>query len=482
MKTANIEELRKVIAFSELPDDHLQWILDHSTYEEIQDGQLVAKYGDPADHMWVLVEGKVTFYMNVNGRQVYFFTFENNKSNGGVGGLMPYSRMKTIPGYAYATGPTRVLRLHKDHFTELEHLNPDLIQKLIGYMTERAKSFATTKLEHEKVNALGSLAAGIAHELNNPAAAINRIASELQRRLDLNYELTEELVKSKVTSEHIQGIQEMIAEIESRASERKKLTAMQRMNNEDAMEDWLLRNGVNNRQAAETFSEFGITTGEFEHILHNIGKDAIIHLVPWLENLISSQRILEDLADASGRISTLVGAIKSHVQMDRGSDKHPTDIHKDIDNTLTLLGFKLREKNIELKKIFFNAMPPVSAYVGELNQVWTNLIDNAIYAMPQNGRLAIETGYDGLNAYVNIIDSGSGIPEEILSRIFDPFFTTKKVGEGTGIGLDIVNRIIRHHNGEIRVQSEPGRTVFTVRIPINDNSTSNQMTIKPQVK
>ncbi len=468
-----IDDLKTVVAFNELPDEHLQWILERSEYRELEDGGLISKFGDPADEMWILLEGKASFYMNLGGRQVYFFTFENNDVTGGVGGLMPYSRMKTIPGYAYAIGNTKLLRLHKDYFAELEHLNPNLIEKLIGYMTERAKSFATTKLQHEKVSALGNLAAGIAHELNNPAAAISNISHELHKRLNCNYELTERLLRSSINSEHIQSIQAMVLEKEKEPAQKIKLTASKRLQNEDEMQEWLENHGVVNRQAAETFSEFGFSTTEFENILNNVGKDVMLNLVPWLENLISSQRVIRDLAEASGRISDLVGAIKSHVQMDRSNDLQPTDIHQDIDNTLTLLGFKIRAKNIEVTKRYFNNLPTVSAYVGELNQVWTNLIDNAVYALPQNGKLTIGTGFDSKNVYVFIIDNGEGIPQEIVSRIFDPFFTTKKVGEGTGIGLDIVNRIIKHHNGEIRVLSDPGRTEFTVCIPVSVSQESN---------
>ena len=385
MTTVKIEDLKKVIALSELPDEHLQWILERCEYEEIEDGGLVAKFGDPADKMWISLEGKITFYMNVNGRQVFYFTFENNDVTGGVGGLMPYSRMKTIPGYAYAVGKVKILRLHKDHFTELEHLNPDLIQKLIGYMTERAKSFATTKLQHEKVNALGNLAAGIAHELNNPAAAINRFSNELAKRLNLNYKLTESLLKCSISSEHIQSIQALVAKKESEQSKRIKLTTNQRLKNEEDMEEWFLKNGIKDRQSAETFSEFGFSTDEFESQLSDLGKDVIICLVPWLENLISSKRIIEDLTDASNRIYFLVASIKSHVHMDRTNEKQNTSIHNDIENTLTLLGFKLREKNIEVKKNFTGNIKDFPVYVGELNQVWTNLIDNAIFAVPKNG-------------------------------------------------------------------------------------------------
>lgn len=159
--------------------------------------------------------------------------------------------------------------------------------------------------------------------------------------------------------------------------------------------------------------------------------------------------------------------------MDRTNDLQPTNIHRDIEDTLTLLGFKLREKNIDVIKRFYPDLPEVPAYIGELNQVWTNLIDNAIFALGKNGKLTIETSGDDKNITVSIIDNGTGISKEILSRIFEPFFTTKKVGEGTGIGLDIVNRIVKKHNGDIKVKSEPGKTEFSVCIPLVQKKTSN---------
>jgi signal transduction histidine kinase len=464
----SIEDLRKVIALSDLPDEHLQWIIDHSEYREYEEGALIATFGEPAEVMWITLEGKVNFYMNVNGRQVYYFTFENNNTTGGVGGLLPYSRMKTSPGWAYAGGHAKALRLHKDHFHELEQLNPDFIQRLIGYMTERARAFATTQLQHEKVNALGNLAAGIAHELNNPAAAINRISNELAKRLNRNYQLTEKLLEKNITALHIQFIRMLVEKKTTKPAE--KLTTMQRMEHEDELTEWLDKNGVTDRETAETLSEYDFTTEELQSILDDAGAEAFPSVLAWLENLIISQRIAKDLDDASCRISNLVGAIKSHVHMDRTQELQHTDIHKDIENTLTLLGFKLRDKNIEVEKDFCRDMTDVPAYVGELNQVWTNIIDNAIYAMPKNGHLKIKTTCNPKDIKVSVIDNGEGIPKDIMSRIFDPFFTTKKVGDGTGIGLDIVNRIVKRHNGVIKVNSEPGRTEFEVCIPREQTS------------
>ncbi len=474
MQSVTIDDLKKVIALSDLPDEHLCWILDHGEYCEYADGDLIVKYGEEADVMWITLEGKVVFYMYVNGRQVYYFTFENNNLSGGVGGLLPYSRMKTSPGYSYASGDVKILKLNKKYFHDLEALNPDFIQRLIGYMTERARVFATTQLQYEKVNALGNLAAGIAHELNNPAAAINRISNELNKRLNRNYELTRDLLKRGMTPEQIQIIYGLAGRMETPPEKRNKLTALQLMENEDELAEWLEKNGIRERETAETFSEFGFSTAELQSILNDLGSKAFVVVVPWLENLLSSYRSVKDLEDASNRISNLVGSIKSHVNMDRTSDLQPTNIHKDIEDTLTLLGFKIREKNIEVRKKFSDGMPAVPAYVGELNQVWTNLIDNAIFAMEKNGELTIETNHDSKEVTVSITDNGAGIPREIISRIFDPFFTTKKVGEGTGIGLDIVNRIVKRHNGTIEVKSVPGRTEFSVRIPIEQKQQAKQ--------
>jgi len=467
MSAVTIEELKKVVAVKDLPDELLQWIIDHTAYYEYEDGSLIRKFGDPINEMYFLLEGGIDFYMDVNGRQVYYSSFGNDTASGGVSGLLPYSRMKTSPGYSYAAGKVRTLMMDKKHFPELEHLSPDFIQRLISYMTERARQFATVQLQHEKVNALGKLSAGIAHELNNPAAAINRISAELNKKVKSNYELTENLLRQNINAKQIESIRQLVEKKQKDKTGITRLTAMQRMQTEDDIEDWLHTKGLNKkREAAETFVESGFSIKDLESILTGSNKDVVEPVIYWLENLLSSQRIIKDLEEASTRISNLVTAIKSHVHMDRTNELQPTNIHKDIDNTITLLGYKIREKNITINKTYCKDLVDVPAYIGELNQVWTNIIDNAIYAVDKNGELTIETTCDSKNVKVKIIDNGSGIPKEIMSRIFDPFFTTKKVGQGTGIGLDLVNRIVKRHNGNIKVESVPGRTEFAVCIPV----------------
>lgn len=465
MESKTIEELKNVITLSDLPDKHLQWILEHSEYYEYEDGIQIRKTGDVADEMIFILEGGVAFYLDIHGRLVYYFYFSNDTQSGGVTGLLPYSRMKVYPGCSFAVGNLRILQIHKKYFPELEQINPDLIQRLIGYMTERAKSFATAQIQQEKVSALGQLSAGIAHELNNPASAINRMASELTKRLKINFELTEKLLLHKISAEHIQNLRNMVdAKI---LKNNIKLSALQKMNKEDEIIAWLKKTGfMESQQASETLVEAGFSVDDFENIRDGVNKDSFSPIIHWLENLLSSQKILKDMEEASTRISTLVGAIKSQVHMDQTNELQPTNIHNGIESTLTLLGHKIREKNITLKKIFFENLLEIPVYVGELNQVWTNIIDNAIYALGKNGELIIETTCNDKNIIVKIIDNGAGIPPDILSRIFDPFFTTKKVGEGTGIGLDLVNRIIKHHNGNIKLNSRPGKTEFTVSIPV----------------
>jgi signal transduction histidine kinase len=474
MFTGSIDDLRKNVALKDIPDEHLKWILDRSEYKVYEDGMSLFKTGDPAEFMFLLVEGKVPFYMTVGDKLVYYFTFENNLQTGGVGGLLPYSRMKIIPGNSYASGKVRAYSLNKKYFQELEQLNPDLIQRLIGFMTERARTFATQKLQYEKVNALGQLAAGIAHELNNPAAAINRISAELMKRLNNNFNLTETLLNKNITPLNIKNLNILI-ESKKKENKTKKLSMMQRIEKEEEIFDWLEKNGLSSdRQSAETFAETGFTVEELDSIRNNTEKDSFTDLLVWLENILSSRRILKDLDDASCRISNLVGAIKSHVHMDRTNELQTTNVHKDIENTLTLLGYKLRDKSITVNNSFCKDLRDVQAFIGELNQVWTNIIDNAIFAMDKNGELRIETNCNDKELRVHIIDNGKGIPSEIVSRIFDPFFTTKKVGEGTGIGLDLVMRIVKRHNGDIKVNSVPGRTEFIVCLPLTQSGQTNQ--------
>ncbi len=301
MHQVSIDELRTIHAFKDLPEEHLQWILDHTEYITYADGEAIMHTGDPATYMFILLEGRVAFYMDVNGRLVYYFTFENDEQTGGVSGLLPYSRMVKSPGTAYASGNLRGLRLHKDHFPELERLNPSLIQRLIGYMTERARNFATMQLQQEKVSALGKLAAGIAHELNNPAAAINRTASELTERIKLNFSLTEKLLNDCVKPEQFDKVHTMFRDFSSRKENNTKVSTLSRMQAEDEINDWLEDHNITDgRRMAETFSETGMKTEHLDSIFKIVGEKGFINILSWLENESSARRAVKDLSSTLG--------------------------------------------------------------------------------------------------------------------------------------------------------------------------------------
>jgi len=258
MQPVTIDELKKVIALSELPNEHLKWLLDRSESKEFEEGEIVVKTVEPAEWMFFIIEGRIDFYMNVSGKLVFFHHFANDAETGGVTGLLPYSRMKVYSGNSVVTEKMRGIKLHKKYFQELEQLNPKFIQQLIGYMTERARSFATMQMQHEKVSALGNLAAGIAHELNNPASAINRISYDLANRLFLNIELTENMLRQNISAEHIHYLRK---KIESKDDVLKnKISALQKMKNEDKLMSWLEANGLPTDQlVVSTFAEAGFS-------------------------------------------------------------------------------------------------------------------------------------------------------------------------------------------------------------------------------
>jgi signal transduction histidine kinase len=311
--------------------------------------------------------------------------------------------------------------------------------------------------------------------MNNPASAIDRISDELDRRLKLNFKLTEGLLIYDISSDIIRKIRELASNKRNNHSTRTKINALQRIQQEDELNEWMRAKGFNAKnEIAETLTDAGFLEDDLEIINNDVGSEAFQNILDWLENLLSSERLIKDLGDASERITMLVDAIKSHVHMDKAGELYRTDIHKDLDDTLILLGYKIRDKNIRVKKNYCEDFPEVDVYIGELNQVWTNIIDNAIYAVSQNGEIEIETTCDKKNISVRITDNGSGIPKEILSRIFDPFFTTKKVGEGTGIGLDIAKNVVKRHNGDIKVNSKPGKTEFCINLPISQKSSDEK--------
>jgi signal transduction histidine kinase len=379
--------------------------------------------------------------------------------------------MTHFRGKGVTVEASRFALIRKEHFTEMLYRIPELGQPLIALMSDRVRSQARANQQREKMMALGKLSAGLAHELNNPAAAVGRAAASLQDRLAKQPTLVARLARHGLTEDEVCAVDRLRLRASSQSTG-SSLSSVQQSELEDEMSDWLEQlNLEKSWMMAETFVESGIHPDELAAALSELPEETRGDVVAWVESSIASDRLLAEINASADRISGLIASVKSYSHMDGAIERQAADIRVGIDSTITMLAHKLKKKGIHVERGYQDDLPHAPVYVDELNQVWTNLIDNAIDAMKDNGTLRIEAESEGDAVFVRVIDNGEGIPSEIQSRIFEPFFTTKGVGEGTGLGLDIVERIVRQtHNGNVRIESEPGRTVFEVQLPLAESS------------
>ncbi|HEV2352846.1 MAG TPA: sensor histidine kinase, partial [Puia sp.] len=348
-----------------------------------------------------------------------------------------------------------------DHF--------ELTQALVHVMTNRVRNFTSLQQQNEKMMALGKLSAGLTHELNNPAAAIVRSSSTLMEHLKLQPADFKQIIAIRMDEKEVDAVQSKLWEVLDRPA-RPALTLRERTALEDQITAWLEEHQV--RQAAEiaeNFLEDGFTCDDLRDFKAHIPVSYLSPVLNWINSNLVTRKMVMDINEASKRISDLVQSVKNFTHMDQGKGKELTDIRDGIRNTLAMLNYRFKKGNVQLREEYDEGLPRICAMVGELNQVWTNLIDNALDAMEPagRGRLTVRTQKEGGWAMTSITDDGPGIPAEIQPRIFDPFFTTKEIGKGTGLGLDVVCRIVRQHRGSIRVQSRPGETIFVVCFPID---------------
>ncbi|HEV2479191.1 MAG TPA: ATP-binding protein [Puia sp.] len=465
MQTVTAEWLQGTEVFREVPLDQLQWMIDNSQHLSMQEGNYFFKSGDPIKGTYVMISGRMRLYI-LHNREMEEI---NILTPGDVSGALPFSRGIKTTVNAKVLEDATIMLLPVEKFREMISRFYELTAALVHQMTNRVRNYTSLQQQSEKMMALGKLSAGLAHELNNPAAAIVRGSESLVKHLQLEPELFKDVINVKMEASDVDNITGKLFEILQR-KDRPKLTLMQKTEMEDDLRDFLDDNKVENSdEIAENFMEYGFTCEDMEHFQQHIPDQYVSSVLNWINTNLVTERMVQDIQEASQRIFRLIQSVKNFTHMDQGKGKELIDIHTGIENTLTMMQYKLKKAGIEVVEEYDPELPKVLALVGELNQVWTNLIDNAVDAMePQGkGKLVIHTEEDHQFARVSIIDNGPGIPEEIRNNIFDPFFTTKGIGKGTGLGLDVVMRIVQgQHHGSVKVNSVPGRTEFIVCLPI----------------
>jgi signal transduction histidine kinase len=456
------EQLRTVPIFSDLSEEDLGWFTARMKLFHYNPGDVVITEGAPADRMMVLLAGETRGQAG-DGR-----TYSARAPS--VTGMLPYSRLTHIPLTVRAMMPTTIAFLSSSHFPEMLDRIPTLRPKLVGVLADRIRETTRSDQQREKLTALGKLSAGIAHELNNPAAAVRNAAINLQQVLEALRTAGLHLNQRGMPLDDRIFLAQMECDW-SKDHPPTALDSLERSDREEAMGDWLESHHVPTaRQLAPDLVDSGCDQQTLQRLAARFDDGTLADVVTRLAASFTVNRLVQQIESGSSRIADLVHAVKQYSYMDQ-SPEQEIDVHDGLENTLIMLHYRLKH-GVDVVREYDRSIPRICARGSELNQVWTNLIDNAIDAMDGRGELVVRTAAEFGGVLVEIRDSGPGIPKEIRDRIFEPFFTTKQVGEGTGLGLDTVYRIIRQHRGQVQVESEPGRTSFQVRLPFATNPKS----------
>ncbi len=467
MSAEMIALLRKVPILSSLKDDELH-CLQGVKELQLKTGEAVARQGEIAHFFWILLKGQLRVHQTqTDGSDVTLGMIED----GNAFGELPLLTNAPNAGSVETTAPSHLLQLDEEQFWNLMMSCPQVRKGILGNMAYRFQKLQSSTVQQQKMASLGTLAAGLMHELNNPGAAARRAASQLRENLLRMHELSLKFKESDLTKEQ----KHCIFDLQKQALTAKPplmMNSLDQSDAEEALAQWMESANIENAwKMAPTLVSIGMTAEELQRVRNDFNGPMLSQALGWLDALVSSMQLVGTIEESIGRVTDLVKAVKSYAYEGKGQ-KQTIAINDSILATLVILGHKLREKEIVLEKSFAPDLPPLNTECSGLNQIWTNLLDNAIDAVPQHGLIRVRTWAEKRSAAdshvdlcISISDNGSGIPLESQPQIFDPFYTTKPVGVGTGIGLGIVQRIVQQYGGTIRFSSQPGDTEFVVRLP-----------------
>jgi signal transduction histidine kinase/predicted CoA-binding protein len=454
--------LKKVPLFASMPDHDLDRLCEMVTEEHLKAGDQLFAEGSPGDKAYIIETGEIEILKASGGRSVLLAV----RKSGDVIGEM--SLLEAAPRFASGRARTesKLLAISHSQLDDLLNTSASAARSLLFTITSRLRSTELMLRQSEKMAQLGTLTAGIAHELNNPAAAAQRGTSQLNSVITQLQEAQIGLSKLSLPPENWDKLSELNLLIRERASNHIEIDSLERSDREYEIEEWLEAQNIPDAwEYAPTLVGLGLTEEQLDNLAKDFSSDQWVEVIAWMGASFNTYSLLEEINQGSERISEIVKSLKSYVYLDQAPIQ-TIDIHEGLNNTLVMLRHKLKE-GIDVKREYAESLPNIQAYGSELNQVWTNIIDNSIDAMNGQGEIIIKTHQDGEWVIVELEDNGPGIPEDIQEEIFSPFFTTKAVGKGTGLGLNISYKIIEKHSGEIKVFSKPGKTRFQVSLPID---------------
>jgi signal transduction histidine kinase len=457
-----IDRLTEHKALHAAPRTELEWLVAHGSIRTLNAGEVLSMKGRPVEALYILLSGRTALFVDRGAGPSKFVEWRE----GDLGGMLPYSRMVTPPGDVIALEPVEILAIPRDHFRAMTRECFEVTSILVHTMIDRARLFTSGELQNEKMISLGKLSAGLAHELNNPASAIERCAAMLEDRLEDSEEAMRDLAAATLSDSQIAAVDA------ARASCMAKLdhgvrSPLEQCDREENFAEWLAKHRLDTA-SAPMLADTGVTFEALDLLAAAVERPALNAVIRWAAAGCAVRNLTSKIQDAAMRISGLVTAVKGFTHMDQANVAEPVDLGPSLGNTVAVLRSKAHEKSVAVTLELEAELPRVRGFAGELNQIWGNLIENALDSVVNGGRVQVLANREYQSVVVRILDDGAGIPDAIRDRIFDPFFTTKPMGQGTGLGLDIARRLVRHNDGAIDFDSQPGRTEFRVTLPITE--------------